>query len=501
MAKLEKQRSKLCTHTARGAPLRNGTCVTSILLAAVVLVTCQVALAAVNRPWPRVVNALPSTGFPQVGAILLVRGGEGGERLVTTCTGTLIGCATVITAAHCVCPDEADNAADCTALGVADPAGIFVFFQHAGYLPVQSVVVDPGFEFAVASDLAILKLAAPVSGFPPLPINEVASPAFGTRGTIVGFGITDDERFDAGIKRYGGVVTAECMGVVPDDTHLCWEFVAPIGPPGEDSNTCSGDSGGPLFTSVAGKPVLAGVTSGGYSTCSADAVGFDTNVYFDREWIEAEAGTDLGAERCGELTQVGVPGTTVAGVAEGILDEEQPEGELTIEVPENTALLRVTLNGQDESDYFLGVSEANDFDLYLRFGGQPAEQAFDCVDPTTGTYGFCEIDFPEPGTWHVTAGRFVGEGVYQLTAVAFSQAAPGQCVGDCTGGGTVTVDEIVTLVNVALGSAGLSECPAGDSDQDGKITVDEILVAVNKALNGCLVPGGATLTHTPTASS
>ena len=59
------------------------------------------------------------------------------------------------------------------------------------------------------------------------------------------------------------------------------------------------------------------------------------------------------------------------------------------------------------------------------------------------------------------------------------------CVGDCGGDNQVTVDEILTMVNIALGNTGVSACSAGDDNDDGQITVDEILTAVNNALNGC----------------
>ncbi len=59
------------------------------------------------------------------------------------------------------------------------------------------------------------------------------------------------------------------------------------------------------------------------------------------------------------------------------------------------------------------------------------------------------------------------------------------CTGDCNGDGIVTVDEIITMVNIALGNAPITECEAGDANGDGQITVDEILTAVNAALNGC----------------
>jgi hypothetical protein len=58
------------------------------------------------------------------------------------------------------------------------------------------------------------------------------------------------------------------------------------------------------------------------------------------------------------------------------------------------------------------------------------------------------------------------------------------CVGDCDGDGRVTVDEIIVMVNIALG-ASIEQCPAGDRDGDGEITVDEILAAVTNALDGC----------------
>lgn len=77
------------------------------------------------------------------------------------------------------------------------------------------------------------------------------------------------------------------------------------------------------------------------------------------------------------------------------------------------------------------------------------------------------------------------------------------CTGDCNGNGAVTVDEILTMVNIALGNALVSGCPAGDLNHDNQITVDEILTAVNNALNGCPVLPTATptATHPPTTTT
>ncbi|GIW45765.1 MAG: hypothetical protein KatS3mg077_3047 [Candidatus Binatia bacterium] len=59
------------------------------------------------------------------------------------------------------------------------------------------------------------------------------------------------------------------------------------------------------------------------------------------------------------------------------------------------------------------------------------------------------------------------------------------CVGDCNGNGEVTIDELISMVNVALGFAPVTNCAAGDQSGDGQITIEEIIQAVNRALAGC----------------
>ncbi len=71
------------------------------------------------------------------------------------------------------------------------------------------------------------------------------------------------------------------------------------------------------------------------------------------------------------------------------------------------------------------------------------------------------------------------------TPVATPTRGPLRCAGDCDSSGTVTVDEVVNLVRLALGLASVDSCPAGDRNGDGIVTVDEIVAAVNALLNGC----------------
>jgi hypothetical protein len=68
-------------------------------------------------------------------------------------------------------------------------------------------------------------------------------------------------------------------------------------------------------------------------------------------------------------------------------------------------------------------------------------------------------------------------------------AASGQeCVGDCEGSKSVSIDELVRCVNIALGSAALGQCDACDVGGDTRVSIDELVAAVNAALNGCDIP-------------
>lgn len=61
----------------------------------------------------------------------------------------------------------------------------------------------------------------------------------------------------------------------------------------------------------------------------------------------------------------------------------------------------------------------------------------------------------------------------------------GGCPGDCDDGGSVTVDELITGVSIALGTIDLEQCQVFDLDAGGTVTVDELIAAIDSALNGC----------------
>jgi RHS repeat-associated protein len=74
------------------------------------------------------------------------------------------------------------------------------------------------------------------------------------------------------------------------------------------------------------------------------------------------------------------------------------------------------------------------------------------------------------------------------------------CVGDCNGDRNVTVDELITGVNIALGTRLLGDCRSFDPNGDGEVTVDELITAVNNALSGCPPEPTQTVTSPRTAS-
>ena len=84
----------------------------------------------------------------------------------------------------------------------------------------------------------------------------------------------------------------------------------------------------------------------------------------------------------------------------------------------------------------------------------------------------------------VVKGGAMAALVWSLVLVAQSPAAA-TCAGDCDADDTVTVDELVLMVNVALDSVGVERCSAGDTSGDGEISVDEIVASVDRALLGC----------------
>src|SRR5262249_19682906 len=76
--------------------------------------------------------------------------------------------------------------------------------------------------------------------------------------------------------------------------------------------------------------------------------------------------------------------------------------------------------------------------------------------------------------------------VYAGTGVGvFSIQVAVLCVGDCRGTRAVAINDLITLVNIALGSAEPAACSDGGLPLGGKVDVSVIIQAVNNALHCC----------------
>lgn len=111
---------------------------------------------------------------------------------------------------------------------------------------------------------------------------------------------------------------------------------------------------------------------------------------------------------------------------------------------------------------------------YCSFNGHATSPTYDIViEPTEPT--------PTPSP---TSTAATPTSTPTLIPTPTETPTPATCTGDCDGGNSVTVNEIITLVDIALRNAEPSACPDG-IPSGAEVNVALILQAVNRALNGC----------------
>jgi hypothetical protein len=182
-----------------------------------------------------------------------------------TCTATLIGRRTVLTAAHCL----------------ADIVSSTFHVGESSY-PVSRMVAHPSYSTSpMRNDIAVLILSRAVSGVTPTPIS-IKAPAVGQQLTLIGFGITKDGASDSGTKRIAKNVVA---GVQPVRINM-------QGTGGSVGNICNGDSGGPTFATIDGQEVQVGVHShGNPAACGISE--WDARIDPFVGWIQRVAENDV----------------------------------------------------------------------------------------------------------------------------------------------------------------------------------------------------------------
>jgi hypothetical protein len=89
-----------------------------------------------------------------------------------------------------------------------------------------------------------------------------------------------------------------------------------------------------------------------------------------------------------------------------------------------------------------------------------------------------------PGRHNITFEVVDSDGD-KATASRIIYVGEQRCVGDCNADQQVTIDELVRMVNIALGLLPPEACLFADTNGDGEVTIEEIVQGVNRALNGC----------------
>jgi secreted trypsin-like serine protease len=206
--------------------------------------TCK-ALELTDTPaTAKITNGTPCSGLSKSPVVIVLKNTSDGK--TGLCTGTMLSPNKVLTAAHCL-----EGAASVDILfGTASDKFAFV--------TASSWNIHPTFSRATFSDdVGIVHSPVPLP-VPNLPILASSAPKNGDKVSIFGYGITSggssvDGQLRAGSMTIGGLETGKIFAYYEAGT----------------SNTCSGDSGGPMLLQVGNQQSIIGTTSyGSSSNCS-----------------------------------------------------------------------------------------------------------------------------------------------------------------------------------------------------------------------------------------
>ncbi|MCP4638892.1 MAG: trypsin-like serine protease, partial [bacterium] len=186
------------------------------------------------------------------------------------CSGTLIHPRVVLSAGHCV---KLYDASTGTVRDFTDnPNRVSIrtgtsMFDADRVARATEIVTHPTWDGELgtdAADLSLIHLDTALTNTPQYALRDFPVPESGTAGKLVGYGTDGSGSPGSSVHRVGDTMLLNVFSDVIET--------------GGDSNTCEGDSGGPLFTEQDGEWVVTGVTSFGTGDCYEEGGSYSVNV-------------------------------------------------------------------------------------------------------------------------------------------------------------------------------------------------------------------------------
>jgi len=228
-------------------------------------------------------TVVPAGKWPDAVAVLGAQG---------SCTGTLIAPDVVITAGHCAEVNPTQVIANTTNYNAA--GGITA--------QVKSITAYPNWE--TSYDVSVIVLTAPFQGVTPRLLGTdctFQSFANGAQVHLVGFGLTDTAGQGDNTTLHEAtapVTDADCSGgngCVPGISPG-GEFVAG----GSGTDSCFGDSGGPVYLDTPRGPIVIGAVSRGLDSSPTPCGGGGIYVRTDKvaDWLKTTSGKTIALDTC-----------------------------------------------------------------------------------------------------------------------------------------------------------------------------------------------------------